>query len=106
LYPCQWPSNRYSRNRRCFSKHKSFIFKICLFKKKINPNSLKDEHANVSESAVVAYPHDLFGEGIFAYVSLKENVILTEKELIAQLKALVKSKIAHYAIPHRILVNL
>jgi acyl-coenzyme A synthetase/AMP-(fatty) acid ligase len=47
----------------------------------------------------------LFGEGIFAYVTLKENVKLPEKELIEQLKALVKSKIAHYAIPHRILVN-
>ena len=85
---------------------KVLFLKFVYLKKKFNPNSLKDEHANVSESAVVAYPHDLFGEGIFAYVTLKENVKLTEKELVTQLKALVKSKIAHYAIPHRILVNL
>jgi acetyl-CoA synthetase len=62
-----------------------------------------DEHGDICESAVVSFPHDLYGEGIFAYVTIKENVKLSQTELIIQLKALVKSKIAHYAIPHRIL---
>jgi acetyl-CoA synthetase len=64
-----------------------------------------DEHGDICESAVVSFPHDLYGEGIFAYVTIKENVKLSQTELIIQLKALVKSKIAHYAIPHRILVS-
>ncbi len=32
-----------------------------------------DEHPLVSESAVVGYPHDLKGQGIYAYVSLQEG---------------------------------
>lgn len=63
-----------------------------------------DEHEHVAESAVVPYPHDIFGEGIFAFVTLKENVTSSEKDMSAELKALVKSKIAAYAMPHQILV--
>ena len=65
----------------------------------------KDEHPDVAESAVVAYPHDIFGEGIQAYVVLKENVQHDEKDFTNKLKNLVKSKIAHYAMPHRIIVT-
>lgn len=32
-----------------------------------------NEHAQVSESAVVGYPHEIKGEGIFAYVILKKR---------------------------------
>jgi acetyl-CoA synthetase len=53
---------------------------------------------------VVGYPHETFGEGIFAYVTLKENVKETEEEIISQLKANVKAKISGYAVPHNILV--
>jgi acetyl-CoA synthetase len=59
----------------------------------------------VAESAVVSYPHDIFGEGVYAYITLKENVNEDESALIGELKALVKSKIAHYAIPHCFLVR-
>ena len=66
-----------------------------------------DEHVDVAESAVVPYPHDIFGEGIFAFVILKEHVKEpNENEVINQLKILVKSKIASYAIPHKFLVKL
>jgi acetyl-CoA synthetase len=43
-------------------------------------------HAGVAEAAVVGYPHDIKGQGIYAYVTLKLGVEPTEdlrKELIA-----------------------
>ncbi len=63
-----------------------------------------DEHDDVAESAVVPYPHDIFGEGIYAFVTLKEYVGETDEvAMIGHLKNLVKSKIAAYAIPHKFL---
>jgi len=43
-------------------------------------------HAHVAEAAVVGFPHDLKGQGIYAYVTLKAGVEPTEalrKELVA-----------------------
>jgi acetyl-CoA synthetase len=43
-------------------------------------------HAKVAEAAVVGYPHDLKGQGIYAYVTLKAGVEPSEalrKELVA-----------------------
>ena len=60
----------------------------------------------MSESAVVGFPHDLFGEGIYAYISPKEHIHVTEEVLIEQLKQMVKSKISGYAVPHHFLVFL
>jgi acetyl-CoA synthetase len=43
-------------------------------------------HENVAEAAVVGFPHDLKGQGIYAYVTLKAGVEPTEalrKELVA-----------------------
>ncbi len=43
-------------------------------------------HAAVAEAAVVGYPHDIKGQGIYAYVTLKAGLAPTEtlrKELIA-----------------------
>ncbi len=59
----------------------------------------------MAESAVCSYPHDIFGEGIYAFIILKEGVVQDETTLTNELKALVKSKIAHYAIPHCFLVR-
>lgn len=65
-----------------------------------------NEHVHVAESAVVSYPHDIFGEGIYAYITLKQHADSTaDGMLIPELKALVKKKIAHYAIPHRFLLT-
>jgi acetyl-CoA synthetase len=36
-------------------------------------------HKDVSESAVVGYPHDVKGQGIYAYVTLMEGVDASEK---------------------------
>src|SRR6202040_3964227 len=43
-------------------------------------------HAKVSEAAVVGYPHDIKGQGIYAYVTLMAGTEPTEelrKELVA-----------------------
>lgn len=65
-----------------------------------------DDHPAVAESAVVSYPHDIYGEGIYAYIILKDNVEVSESEVVEQLKALVKSKIVAYAVPNRFLVSI
>src|SRR5213082_2753451 len=36
-------------------------------------------HPKVAEAAVVAYPHDIKGQGIYAYVTLKQGVDPSEK---------------------------
>lgn len=64
------------------------------------------EHEAVAEAAVVGYPHDVKGEGVYAYVILKEGIKeLAEGELEAELRALVKSKISGFAVPEFIQVT-
>ncbi|ODM98549.1 Acetyl-coenzyme A synthetase 2-like, mitochondrial [Orchesella cincta] len=64
------------------------------------------KHALVSETAVVGFPHELKGEGIFAFVVLKEDGKKADRSKIEkELKALCKSQIAGYAIPDYILYN-
>ena len=58
----------------------------------------QDQHDAVAESAVVGFPHDIKGEGIYAYVTLK-NEHKADAALEAELKALVRQKIAAYALP-------
>ncbi|NMB76908.1 MAG: acetate--CoA ligase [Myxococcales bacterium] len=46
-------------------------------------------HSKVAEAAVVGYPHDVKGEGIYAYVTLKAGVEKTDdlrKELVAHVR--------------------
>lgn len=46
-------------------------------------------HAKVAEAAVVGYPHDIKGEGIYAYVTVKEGIEVTDalkKELVAHVR--------------------
>jgi acetyl-CoA synthetase len=52
----------------------------------------------------VGYSHQIYGEGIFAYISLKENVKESEENIIKELKLNVKQKISGYAVPHNFLV--
>ncbi|XP_023341246.1 uncharacterized protein LOC111711193 [Eurytemora carolleeae] len=61
------------------------------------------EHDNVAEAAVVGYPHEVKGEGVYAYVILKQGVNLDEENIRNELKLLVKSKISGFAIPEFIL---
>jgi len=59
-------------------------------------------HPKVAEAAVVGYPHDIKGEGIYAYVTLKEGVEATE-ELRLELVAHVRKEIGPIASPDVIL---
>ena len=53
---------------------------------------------NVAEAAVVGYPHDIKGQGIYAYVTLMEGVEATD-ELRAELQKWVRKEIGPIAKP-------
>jgi acetyl-CoA synthetase len=55
-------------------------------------------HENVAEAAVVGFPHDVKGQGIYAYVTLNAGVEYTE-ELKAELKKQVRTVIGPIAAP-------
>lgn len=63
-----------------------------------------DEHPEVPETAVIGFPHDIKGEAAFAFVVLKEDTAVTEQAIKEDLKAIVATKIAKYAIPDHILM--
>ncbi len=53
-------------------------------------------HESVSEAAVVGYPHEITGQGIYAYVSIMNGIEPTD-ELKTQLVKLVRSEIGPIA---------
>jgi len=55
-------------------------------------------HPKVAEAAVVGYPHDIKGQGIYAYVTLKAEFPYTE-ELRKELVAWVRKEIGPIATP-------
>jgi len=58
-------------------------------------------HENVSEAAVVGYPHDIKGQGIYAYVSIMSGVDSTN-ELKSELVKLVREEIGPIATVDKI----
>jgi acetyl-CoA synthetase len=58
-------------------------------------------HALVSEAAVVGYPHDIKGQGIYAYVTLMAGIEPSE-ELRKELVAWVRKDIGPIASPDQI----
>ncbi|MDD3019430.1 MAG: acetate--CoA ligase [Alphaproteobacteria bacterium] len=51
-----------------------------------------NEHAAVSESAVVGFPHDIKGQGIYAYVTLHDGITMTDdtkKEIIQTVRKII-----------------
>ncbi len=58
-------------------------------------------HEHVAEAAVVGFPHDIKGQGIFAYVTLNVGVEPTD-ELKKELVMLVRSEIGPIAAPDAI----
>ncbi|BAF60312.1 MAG: acetate--CoA ligase [Pelotomaculum sp.] len=58
-------------------------------------------HPKVAEAAVVGFPHEIKGEGIYAYVTVKEGVEATE-ELKKELIAHVRKEIGPIASPDKI----
>ena len=59
------------------------------------------EHPALAEAAVVGFPHEVKGEGVYAYVILKEGCeeSMHGLTLEADLRLLVKSKISGFAVP-------
>ena len=55
-------------------------------------------HPKVAEAAVVGYPHDVKGQGIYAYVTLMENAEVSQ-ELKAEIIETVRSEIGPIAKP-------
>jgi len=56
------------------------------------------EHEATGEAAVVGYPHDIKGQGIYAYVTLKVGVEATE-DLRKELIQFVRKEIGPIATP-------
>ncbi|XP_063247823.1 acetyl-coenzyme A synthetase 2-like, mitochondrial isoform X4 [Prinia subflava] len=61
------------------------------------------DHPEVPETAVVGYPHQIKGEGAFAFIVLKEQTACAD-HIKEELRTIVASKIAKYAVPEHILV--
>jgi acetyl-CoA synthetase len=57
-----------------------------------------NEHQHVAESAVVGYPHDIKGQGLYAYVTLNVGIEGTD-ELKKELVDLVRAEIGPIASP-------
>jgi acetyl-CoA synthetase len=55
-------------------------------------------HHDVAEAAVVGYPHDIKGQGIYVYVTLMEGVTPGD-DLMAELKKWVRKEIGPIATP-------
>jgi len=55
-------------------------------------------HQNVAEAAVVGYPHDIKGQGIYAYVTLMDGIEASD-ELKAELQQWVRKEIGPIAKP-------
>jgi len=58
-------------------------------------------HAAVAEAAVVGYPHDIKGQGVYAYVTLKAGVEATDA-LRQDLVLWVRQEIGPFAAPDRL----
>lgn len=65
-----------------------------------------DNHNAVAESAVVGFPHHIKGEGVYAFVILKNEIGNDHKSIKAELCKTVKSQIAAYAVPEVIQICL
>ena len=55
-------------------------------------------HSKVAEAAVVGYPHEIKGNGLYCYVSLNAGEISSE-ELVGDLKKTIRKKIGPIATP-------
>ncbi|MBN2870177.1 MAG: acetate--CoA ligase [Campylobacterales bacterium] len=57
------------------------------------------KHPNVAEVAVVGKPHDIKGEGIFAYIVLKsEDTVGEEMEMVKEINKVIMKEIGNIAI--------
>lgn len=63
-----------------------------------------DEHALVSESAVVGYPHDIKGNAIYAYVTCVEGAEVDNEKLKKEILEMVSHEVGPIAKPDKILI--
>ncbi|XP_062912401.1 acetyl-coenzyme A synthetase 2-like, mitochondrial [Mobula hypostoma] len=63
-----------------------------------------DEHPQVPETAVIGFPHEIKGEAAFAFIVLKDLENISESAIIKDLKSMVASRIAKYAVPDHIMI--
>ncbi|XP_067939369.1 acetyl-coenzyme A synthetase 2-like, mitochondrial [Watersipora subatra] len=63
-----------------------------------------NEHAAVAESAVIGIPHPIKGEGIYAFLVLKDDVVLDQVCIVSEVNSLVSTAIAKFAVPDHILI--
>ena len=54
---------------------------------------------NVSESAVVGFPHSIKGQGIYAFVTLKSGIKINEDDVVQDLLKTVREVIGPIATP-------
>jgi acetyl-CoA synthetase len=59
------------------------------------------EHQSVAEAAVVGFPHDIKGQGIYCFVTLKADVVPTDV-LQAELKGWIRREIGPFAAPEAV----
>ncbi|XP_064420962.1 acetyl-coenzyme A synthetase 2-like, mitochondrial isoform X3 [Latimeria chalumnae] len=64
-----------------------------------------NQHPAMAESAVIGYPHEIKGEGVYVFVVLKDGADIPEDCITKELKELVSLKIAKYAAPDYIQVT-
>ena len=57
------------------------------------------EHLAIAEAAVVGFPHEVKGEGVYAFITLKEGYTDKLQEVERELKQIVKQKISGFAVP-------
>lgn len=60
-------------------------------------------HESCAEAAVIGVPHEIKGEGIFAYVMLR-NGFEPSKEIVGELRAQVRKAIGGIAMPDQIVI--
>jgi len=61
-------------------------------------------HKSVAEAAVVGIPHDVKGQSLFAYVTLKEGVV-ADQTLTTELRGMVRQHVGAFASPDEVLIT-
>ncbi|XP_014466761.1 acetyl-coenzyme A synthetase 2-like, mitochondrial isoform X2 [Alligator mississippiensis] len=64
-----------------------------------------NQHAAVAESAVIGYPHNIKGEGVYVFLVLKKGIYISRETLTADLQELISKKIAKYAAPEYVQIT-
>jgi len=61
-------------------------------------------HKAVAESAVIGVPHDIKGQALFAYVTLKDGYDLTSSLIVSELVSAIANEVGPFAKPDYIVL--